>query len=91
MLSVVVTFMISARSQHLTNLTDHGDFKFDLIQLIIHDHLANMTVTTTRHVVGDNCGSELLSSPTSAISEDHAQLYHLQLRHYVQLRLWVNP
>ena len=59
---------------------------FDLIQLIILDHLANMTVITTRDMIGNFCGSELLSSSTSAISENHTLLYQLQLRHYVQLR-----
>jgi len=29
MLSVVVIFMVSARSQHLTNLTYHGGSRFD--------------------------------------------------------------
>jgi len=70
--------MTSARSRRLINLTDHGGSRFDLIQLILLDHLANRTVTT-RHLVGDNSGSESLFSPTSTILKDHA-LHQLQLR-----------
>jgi len=83
--------MTSARSRHLANLTDYGGSRFDLVQLILPDHLANRTVTITQHVVGNNCRSELLSSPTSMIPEDNAPLYQLQLRHYVQLRSWADP
>jgi len=73
--SCSVQILTSARSRHLANLTYHGGSRFDLIQLILPDHLANGTVTTTRHVVGDNCESEMLSSPTSAIPKVHAPLY----------------
>ena len=82
---VLVKIMTFVRSRHQANLTDHEIFRFNFIQLILSDHLANKTVTTTRHVVDDNCGSEPLSSPTSAIPEAHAPLYQLQMRYYVQL------
>jgi len=39
--------LTSVRSRHLTNLKDHGGFKFDLIQLILPDHMTSRTVTTT--------------------------------------------
>jgi len=42
------------KSQYLANLTDYGGSRFDPIQLILPNHLANRTVTTTRHVMGDN-------------------------------------
>jgi len=47
-----------------------------------------MTVIITQHMVGDNCRSESLSTPTSAILEVHAPLYQLQRGCYVQLRSW---
>jgi len=73
--AIVVRFITSQRSRHVTNLTDYGCFRFALIQLMLLDHLASMTVITTQHVVGDNCESKPLSSPISAIPEDHAPLY----------------
>jgi len=84
---VILTFV---RSWHLTKLTDHGGFIFDLIQLILPNYLANKAVTT-QHVISNNCKFEPLSSPTSAIPEDHAPLYQLQMGRYVQLRSWVDP
>jgi len=87
MLIVVVKITTSARSRHLKNLTDHGGFRFDLIQLILPNHQANRTVTTTRHVVDNNCGFKPLASPTSAIPEDHAPRDQLQLGRYGQLWL----
>ena len=43
--SVMVKIITFVKSWHLPNLTDHGGFRFDLIQLILPDHLANRTVT----------------------------------------------
>ena len=40
--------LTSARPRHLAKLTVHGGSRFDLIQLILPDHLANGMVTTTR-------------------------------------------
>ena len=53
---VLVKIMTFVRSRHLANLTDYRGSRFDLIQLILPDHLANKTVTTTRHVMSDNYG-----------------------------------
>ena len=75
--SVVVKIMTFVRLRHLANLMDHGGFRFDFIQQILPDYLANRLVTTTQHVVGGNCGSEPLFLPTSAIPEDHAPLHQL--------------
>ena len=74
---VLVKIMTFVRSRHLENLADYRGSRFDLIKLILPDHLANKTVTITQHVVGDNCRSEPLSSPTSVIPEYHASLYQL--------------
>ena len=81
----MVKIMTSAKLRHLVNLTYHGGSKFNLIQLILADYLANKTITSTRCVVGDNCKYEPLSLPISMIPKDHAPLYQLQLGHYGQL------
>ena len=72
---VVVKIITSVKLRYLANLTVHEGFRFDLIQLILLDHLANRMVTTIQHVVGNNCKYEPLSSSTNAIREDHALLY----------------
>ena len=87
---VVVKIMTSARSRYLVNLTDHEGFRFDLFQLILPNHLANRTVTTTQHMVGD-CESEPITLTNQRDHGDHAPLYQLQLRCYGQLRSWVDP
>jgi len=83
--SAVVEIMTSARSRHLKNLINHGCSRFDLIQLNLPKHLANMRVTTTQHMVGDNCCFEPLSLPAGVILDDHASLYLLQFGRYMQL------
>ena len=66
---VVVGFWPLGDRDTWKNLTDHEGCRFHLIHLILPDHLANRTVTTTRHVVRDNCRSELLSSLTSNLCQ----------------------